>query len=119
MAAPLVEFKDVRKRFGSLVVLAGISLQVKRGESMVIIGASGSGKSVMLKHIVGLLRPDHGEVWFDGVRIDPLPESEVMAIRQRCGFLFQMGALFDSMTVGENIGFPLVTHTKKSKEEID
>jgi phospholipid/cholesterol/gamma-HCH transport system ATP-binding protein len=118
MAPPLVEFKDVRKRFGHLVVLDGVSFQLARGESLVIIGASGSGKSVLLKHIVGLLRPDDGEVWFDGTRIDPLPESDIMPIRRRCGFLFQMGALFDSMTVGENISFPLVTHTKKTKDEI-
>jgi phospholipid/cholesterol/gamma-HCH transport system ATP-binding protein len=118
MPAPLVDFKDVRKRFGHLVVLDGVDLMVKRGESMVIIGASGSGKSVLLKHIVGLLRPDDGEVWYDGTRIDTMPERDVMKIRQRCGFLFQMGALFDSLTVAENIGFPLVEHTKKTKDEI-
>ncbi len=118
MPSPLVEFKNVRKRFGHLVVLAGVDLQVQPGESVVIIGASGSGKSVLLKHIVGLLRPDDGEVYFDGRRIDILAEREIMPIRRRCGFLFQMGALFDSMTVGENIAFPLVTHTKKSKDEI-
>jgi len=118
MANPLVEFKNVKKRFAHLVVLDGVSLKVEKGESVVIIGASGSGKSVLLKHIVGLLRPDDGEVYFDGVRIDPLPEAQIMPIRQRCGFLFQMGALFDSLTVAENIGFPIQEHTKKSKEEV-
>src|SRR3954464_270671 len=118
MPSPLVEFKNVRKRFGHLIVLAGVDLQVQPGESVVIIGASGSGKSVLLKHIVGLLRPDDGEVYFDGRRIDLLPERDIMPIRQRCGFLFQMGALFDSMTVGENIAFPLQEHTKKPKDEI-
>jgi phospholipid/cholesterol/gamma-HCH transport system ATP-binding protein len=118
MPSPLVEFKNVKKRFGHLIVLDGVSFQVQPGESVVIIGASGSGKSVLLKHIVGLLRPDDGEVYFDSKRIDMLPEKEIMPIRRRCGFLFQMGALFDSMTVGENIAFPLVIHTKKSKEEI-
>jgi phospholipid/cholesterol/gamma-HCH transport system ATP-binding protein len=118
MTNPLVEFKNVKKRFAHLVVLDGVSLKVERGESVVIIGASGSGKSVLLKHIVGLLRPDDGEVYFDGLRIDLLPESEIMPIRRRCGFLFQMGALFDSTTVGENIAFPLQEHTKKSKDEI-
>jgi phospholipid/cholesterol/gamma-HCH transport system ATP-binding protein len=118
MAVPIVEFKDVAKRFGSLVVLDGVTLAVQRGESIVIIGASGSGKSVMLKHIVGLLRPDRGEVWFDDRRIDTLAERELMKVRQRCGFLFQMGALFDSLTVGENIGFPLVEHTRKSRPEV-
>jgi len=118
MPAPLVQFVDVHKRFGSLVVLDGVSLSIPRGESLVIIGASGSGKSVMLKHIVGLLRPDSGEVRFDGVRIDLLPEHQLMAMRQRCGFLFQMSALFDSQTVGENIAFPLIEHTRKTPEEI-
>src|ERR1041385_7068659 len=118
MATPLVEFRNVRKRFGPLVVLDGISMCVERGESLVVIGASGSGKSVMLKHIVGLLRPDSGEVYFDGQRIDTLPESKLMAIRRHCGFLFQMGALFDSLTVGENIAFPLLEQTKKSPEEV-
>jgi phospholipid/cholesterol/gamma-HCH transport system ATP-binding protein len=118
MSSPLVEFKNVRKRFVHLVVLDGVSLQVFPGESVVIIGASGSGKSVLLKHIVGLLRPDDGEIYFDSKRIDHIPESELMPIRRRCGFLFQMGALFDSLTVGENIAFPLQEHTKKSKEEI-
>ena len=118
MANPLVEFKNVKKRFAHLVVLDGVSFQVERGESVVVIGASGSGKSVMLKHIVGLLRPDDGEVFYDGTRIDTLAEKEIMPIRRRCGFLFQMGALFDSLTVGENIAFPLQEHTKKPKDEI-
>jgi phospholipid/cholesterol/gamma-HCH transport system ATP-binding protein len=118
MANPLVEFKNVKKRFAHLVVLDGVSLKVELGESVVIIGASGSGKSVLLKHIVGLLCPDDGEVYFDGVRIDVLPEAEIMPIRRRCGFLFQMGALFDSLTVGENIAFPLQEHTRKPKDEI-
>lgn len=118
MPAPIVEFRNIVKRFGRLLVLDGVDLSIPRGQSIVIIGASGSGKSVMLKHIVGLLRPDSGEVWFDGVRIDKLPESQLMTIRQRVGFLFQMGALFDSLTVGENIAFPLAEHTRKSPAEI-
>ena len=118
MSKFLVEFKDVHKRFGRHVVLAGVSFFVERGESVVVIGASGSGKSVMLKHIVGLLRPESGEVWFDGNRIDDRPEKELMEIRKRCGFLFQMGALFDSLTVAENIAFPLREHTRKSDQEI-
>lgn len=118
MQGTLVEFRDIHKRFGPLIVLDGVSLSVRREESIVIIGASGSGKSVMLKHIVGLLRPDRGEVWFDGVRVDTLPERELMRIRRRCGFLFQMGALFDSLTVAENIAFPLVEHTHKPADEI-
>jgi phospholipid/cholesterol/gamma-HCH transport system ATP-binding protein len=118
MPPPIVEFRNVHKRFGHQIVLSGVTLSIERGQSLVIIGASGSGKSVMLKHIVGLLTPDSGEIWFDGARVDNLPESQIMPLRQRCGFLFQMGALFDSLTVGDNIAFPLVEHTKKTPEEI-
>src|SRR3954469_13912367 len=95
----LIELKKVFKRFGKLVVLRNLSLSIERGQSLVVIGASGTGKSVLLKHIVGLLRPDAGEVWFDGKRIDALPERSLVEVRRRFGFLFQMGALFDSLTV--------------------
>jgi phospholipid/cholesterol/gamma-HCH transport system ATP-binding protein len=114
----LLELRNVHKRFGRLVVLNGVSLSVEEGQSLVVIGASGSGKSVMLKHIVGLLKPDRGEVWFDGERIDDYSEREMDAIRQHFGFLFQMGALFDSLNVEENVGFPLVEHTRKTPAEI-
>jgi phospholipid/cholesterol/gamma-HCH transport system ATP-binding protein len=114
----LIEFRKVYKRFGRQVVLNGVDLHVHQGESLVILGASGSGKSVMLKHMVGLLQPDKGEVWFDGKRIDPLPEPKLADIRVQFGFLFQMGALFDSMNVEDNVGFPLVEHTDKPKEEV-
>jgi len=93
-------------------------LNIEAGQSLVIIGASGSGKSVLLKHIVGLLKPDSGEVWFSGQRVDNLPERQLAVIRKRFGFLFQMGALFDSSNVYENVAFPLVEHTKKSPHEI-
>jgi len=115
---PLIQLKNVSKRFGRLVVLDRLNLSIEAGESIVVIGASGTGKSVLLKHIVGLLRPDKGEVWFDGIRVDELTERKLMPLRQRFGFLFQMGALFDSLNVGENVAFPLVEHTKKSKAEI-
>jgi phospholipid/cholesterol/gamma-HCH transport system ATP-binding protein len=115
---PFIELKKLHKRFGRLVVLDGVDLSIESGQSVVIIGASGSGKSVMLKHVVGLLKPDLGEVWFDGERIDTQRERELMKIRERFGFLFQMGALFDSMTVEENVAFPLVEHTRKTPDEI-
>jgi phospholipid/cholesterol/gamma-HCH transport system ATP-binding protein len=102
-----------------LVVLDELDLSIERGQSLVVIGASGTGKSVLLKHIVGLLRPDVGEVWFDGVRIDELTERQIMEVRQRFGFLFQMGALFDSLTVGENIAFPVIEHTHKRPDEVE
>ena len=114
----LIELRDIHKRFGRLIVLHGITLNSEAGQALVIIGASGTGKSVLLKHIVGLLKPDHGEVWFDGQRIDKLPERDLQAVRQHFGFLFQMGALFDSISVIDNVAFPLVEHTRKSKEEI-
>ncbi|HEX8524058.1 MAG TPA: ABC transporter ATP-binding protein [Tepidisphaeraceae bacterium] len=114
----LIELKNVSKRFGRLIVLRHLDLQIQQGQSIVVIGASGTGKSVLLKHIVGLLRPDEGEVWFDGKRTDPLPERDLMKIRERFGFLFQMGALFDSLTVEQNVAFPVIEHTSKGADEI-
>jgi phospholipid/cholesterol/gamma-HCH transport system ATP-binding protein len=115
----LIELRKVSKRFGPLVVLDQIDLDIEAGKCIVIIGASGSGKSVLLKHIVGLLKPDSGEVYFDGQRIDHLSERALADIRVRFGFLFQMGALFDSMSVHDNIAFPVVEHTDKTAAEID
>jgi phospholipid/cholesterol/gamma-HCH transport system ATP-binding protein len=115
---PLIDLRNLHKRFGRLVVLSGVNLTIRAGESIVVIGASGSGKSVLLKHIVGLLKPDRGQVWFDGQRIDEAPEYQLMKIRERFGFLFQMGALFDSLTVADNVGFPVVEHTQLSPDEI-
>src|SRR3954466_12627346 len=114
----LIELRHIKKRFGHQVVLNDVCLEIEKGQSLVIIGASGSGKSVMLKHMVGLLKPDHGEVFVGGTRIDTLPERKLVPIRKRFGFLFQMGALFDSLTVEDNIAFPLIEHTHKSKEEV-
>jgi phospholipid/cholesterol/gamma-HCH transport system ATP-binding protein len=114
----LIELRDIHKRFGRLIVLNGISLNIEAGQALVIIGASGTGKSVLLKHIVGLLKPDRGEVFFHGKRIDKLPERELQSVRTHFGFLFQMGALFDSINVIDNIAFPVVEHTKKPREEI-
>src|SRR3954469_12767551 len=114
----LIQLNNVSKAFGRLVVLDDLSLSIPRGQSLVVIGASGTGKSVLLKHVVGLLKPDDGEVLFDGVRVDLMPERELMELRQRFGFLFQMGALFDSLNVGENIAFPLQEHTHKPAGEI-
>ncbi|MEM1166002.1 MAG: ATP-binding cassette domain-containing protein [Planctomycetota bacterium] len=102
----------VHKRFaGGPPVLAGVDLDFRRGETTVVLGPSGAGKSVTLKHIVGLVKPDAGEVYFDGTRIDTLSERRLNRVRTRLGFLFQLGALFDSMTVAENLAFPLREHT--------
>ena len=114
----LIELRKLHKRFGHLVVLNGVTLNIEEGQSVVIIGASGTGKSVLLKHIVGLLRPDKGEVWFDGKRVDTLSEKDLVEVRKQFGFLFQMGALFDSLTVEENIGFPITEHTRKRPDEV-
>ncbi len=114
----IIELRHLYKRFGWLEVLNDLSLSIEKGKCLVIIGASGSGKSVLLKHIVGLLKPDAGEVWFSGKRIDNLSERELMEVRKRFGFLFQMGALFDSENVNDNVAFPLVEHTRKSSAEI-
>src|SRR3954454_17615702 len=115
---PLIELKHVSKAFGHLVVLDQLDLSIEAGKSLVVIGASGTGKSVLLKHIVGLLKPDWGEVWFDGVRVDTLPDRQLMDLRQRFGFLFQLGALFDSLTVGENIAFPMFEHSNQPQAQI-
>ncbi len=115
----LIDLGGVHKRFGTNVVLAGVTLALEQGRTTVVIGESGTGKSVLLKHIVVLLRPDAGEVRFHGQRIDHLSEPELVAVRRRFGFLFQMGALFDSMTVAENVAFPLVEHSRRTRREID
>ncbi|MGD9691608.1 MAG: ABC transporter ATP-binding protein [Phycisphaerales bacterium] len=115
--APIVRLEEVRKSFGALRVLDGVSLSIKTGENTVVLGPSGAGKSVLLKHIVGLLRPDSGAVLFRGVRVDDVPERHLTEVRRNIGFLFQMAALFDSMNVEENVAFPLVEHTDLNKQE--
>jgi phospholipid/cholesterol/gamma-HCH transport system ATP-binding protein len=113
----IISLRSVSKSFGSLHVLRNLNLDIHRGQTTVILGPSGTGKSVLLKHIVGLLRPDSGEVWFEGRRVDHLPERDFVQVRTKFGFLFQMGALFDSMTVGQNVMFPLTEHTNMSLDE--
>lgn len=115
---PLLRLVDVHKRFDRLVVLDGIDLILRRGETTVIIGESGAGKSVILMHMVRLLKPDKGAVYYADTRIDNLPERMLVPIRARFGFLFQQCALFDSMTVEENVAFPLRQHTTRSNKEI-
>ncbi len=114
---PMIRLHNLHKRFGRQIVLAGISLDFAPGGTTVVLGPSGSGKSVLLKHVVGLLRPDRGEVFFHGHRIDQFSERDLGPIRRRVGFLFQLSALFDSMTVRENLEFPLEEHTKLSPDE--
>jgi phospholipid/cholesterol/gamma-HCH transport system ATP-binding protein len=102
-----IELRNVHKAFGSKKVLQGFTLKIEEGETTVVIGASGSGKSVMLKHIVGLLSPDQGEVWVDGLRVADLEREELYELRRKAGYVFQFAALFDSMTVAENVGLGL------------
>jgi len=116
--APIIEFKRVLKAYGSHRVLDEVDLTVRRGEVLVILGGSGTGKSVSLRHMNGLEQPDSGEVWVDGIEVSRLPEEELVAIRKKIGMLFQGGALFDSMTVFENVAFALREHTRWSEEQI-
>lgn len=104
---PMIAVRGLTKKIGRQEILRGIDLTVAKGETLVIIGRSGGGKSVLLKHLIGLLVPDQGEIWIEGQNIIGLNERKLAAIRRKIGILFQGGALFDSMTVEENIAFPL------------
>ena len=105
-----IEFKGVKKAFGPKPVLRGMDLAVNQGEVMFIIGTSGVGKSVTIKHLIGLLRVDEGEIWFDGQRLDRLSERQFEPLRRRIGMVFQSSTLFDSMTLAENVALPLRKH---------
>jgi phospholipid/cholesterol/gamma-HCH transport system ATP-binding protein len=115
---PAVELRHVTKSFGDRRVLDDVSVTVARGRSVCILGRSGTGKSVTLKHIVGLIAPDAGQVFVEGEDISALSVRDLSRIRQRIGFLFQNAALFDSIRVGENVAFPLRRHTKLRDAEI-
>ncbi|HEU20326.1 MAG TPA: ABC transporter ATP-binding protein [Deltaproteobacteria bacterium] len=114
----MIELIDIHKSFGSQKVLDGLNLTIEDGRTTVIIGKSGGGKSVLLKHMIGLLRPDSGRVIVDGVDITRLGDKELNEVRKKFGMLFQEAALFDSMNVEENVAFPLREHTKKKDSEI-
>ncbi len=118
MAENIIEIKELYKKFGHQQVLNGVSLNILRGQITVIIGRSGGGKSVLLKHIIGLLKPDSGQIIFDGIDMVTADEKTLQNIRKRFGMLFQEGALFDSLNLEDNIGFPLFEHTKMSDKEI-
>lgn len=116
---PIIELRGVFKTFGDQPVLRGIDLKIERGKTTVVLGESGSGKSVLLKHLVMLLRPEHGKIFFEGKLLNRLPERKLAPVRTNFGFLFQSGALFDSMTAGENVAFPLMEHTDYNKDKIE
>jgi phospholipid/cholesterol/gamma-HCH transport system ATP-binding protein len=113
-----VSVEGLHKAFGGQQVLQGVDLNIARGESMVVIGGSGSGKSVLIKHIIGLLEPDAGQAKVDGQVVAELNRTELNELRRRMGMLFQYAALFDSMNVGENVAFALRQHTKMKDTEI-
>jgi phospholipid/cholesterol/gamma-HCH transport system ATP-binding protein len=114
----MIQIQDLRKSFDGAEVLRGVDFELRDRETLVIIGRSGGGKSVLLKHLCALLRPDAGRVVVDGVDIEPLTEGELTPIRKKFGVLFQGGALFDSMTVFENVAFPLREERKLEEPEI-
>ena len=118
LAPPLVELRDVWKSFEANQVLRGISLELHRGTTLAVMGGSGAGKTVLLRIIAGLVRPDSGEVSLFGTRIDRMREEAMLALRRRTGFVFQGAALFDSLSVFENVAFPLREHTTLSLGEI-
>jgi phospholipid/cholesterol/gamma-HCH transport system ATP-binding protein len=113
-----IRCQDVTKTFRSKAVLRGVNLEVQSGETLVLLGGSGSGKSVLLKHLNGLLRPDAGTVEVEGTRLETLDEDALVPVRRQVSMLFQQGALFDSLTVGENVAFPLREHHMLPPEKI-
>lgn len=114
----MLKLKDLYKTINGQEILRGVSLDVAAGQNVVIIGRSGGGKSVTLRHIIGLMRPDSGEVSFEGENLTDLSEEKLNPYRRQIGMLFQNGALFDSFTVNENLAFPLIEQGVKSKSEI-
>lgn len=113
-----IRIRGLKKTFGTHEVLKGVDLDVERGHINVVIGGSGQGKSVLMKHLMGLLKPDAGHIWVDGEDVVPMNDVQLNKIRRKFGMAFQYSALFDSLTVEENVAFPLIEHTKKSRAEI-
>lgn len=115
---PIIELRGVWKSFGAEEVLRSLDLAIPRDSVSVILGRSGGGKSVLIKHIIGLIRPDQGQVLIEGQDIARLDERSIVPVRRKFGMLFQESALFDSMTVEDNVAFPLREHTRKARREI-
>jgi phospholipid/cholesterol/gamma-HCH transport system ATP-binding protein len=118
VADPLIETIDVWKKFDGTQVLCGVGMSVNKGETLVVMGGSGSGKTVLLRITAGLLRPDRGQVRLFGRNIERLREEQLLPIRRRMGYVFQGAALFDSLTVRDNVAYPLREHTRLSEAEI-
>src|SRR3954464_6914261 len=116
--AEVVVFKHVSLAFDTTVVLRDVSFTLRKGHTKIILGASGAGKSISLKLILGLLKPDGGEVWVNGLRVDQMSEDQMREVRADLGMVFQEGALFDSLTVGENVGYKLYEETDQPIDEV-
>jgi phospholipid/cholesterol/gamma-HCH transport system ATP-binding protein len=114
----MIEARNLEKSFGAQKVLDGVSFRIENGETVAIIGRSGGGKSVLLKHLIGLVKPDSGEVFIDGENIEPMNERQLLRVRRKFGMVFQGAALFDSMTVAENVAFGLCRHENLTESEI-
>ncbi len=114
----MIIYKNLVKRFGSRTILKGLNFHIGKGEIVFILGTSGTGKSVLLKNTVGLMRPDEGEIWIDGQEVSKLSEEEYFPIRKRCGMVFQQPALFDSLSIFENVAFGLRKHFRYEESVI-
>jgi phospholipid/cholesterol/gamma-HCH transport system ATP-binding protein len=115
----MIRFENVTKSFGKRQILKGVNLEIERGKTTVIFGVSGGGKSTIIKHMVGLLKPDSGTISIDGLRVDNADETTLRAIRTKVGFLFQNGALFDSMNIHDNVAFPMIEHQHLTPKELE
>ena len=115
----MIRFENITKSFGKRQILRGVNLEIQQGKTTVIFGVSGGGKSTIIKHMVGLLKPDGGEIYYRDQRIDNIDEGTLREIRKKIGFLFQSGALFDSMNIGENVAFPMREHQNLSPKELE
>lgn len=113
----MIRFEGLHKRFGDKVVLDGVDLEVRKGEVFFVVGGSGVGKSVLIKHLVGLLRPDAGRIFLDDLEVTHLSETELYPVRKRCAMVFQHATLFDSMTCVENVALPLRKHGSLSRKD--
>ena len=115
----MIRLENLHKGFGSRKILKGVDLVIPKGKTTVVFGVSGGGKSTIIKHIVGLLQPDEGNIYVNGTKVNGADENTLLQIRKKVGFLFQNGALFDSMNIRDNVAFPIVEHQNLSAEEVE
>jgi phospholipid/cholesterol/gamma-HCH transport system ATP-binding protein len=115
----MIRFENVHKSFGSRAILKGVNLDIPSHKTTVIFGVSGGGKSTIIKHIVGLLQPDSGDIYVDNIKANGADEKSLLKVRKKVGFLFQHGALFDSMNIRDNVAFPIYEHQKLSEDEVE